>query len=112
ASAKSRQAGPFTFTVKGGSATGYTYDSSKNVVSTASISTTGVVSVRAPALADLSIIDLGSVNVNKTFKLKLPLPANLTASGRIKSKATGLPKGMRVGGDFVGGRAKQSGTVT
>jgi hypothetical protein len=115
ASAKSRQTGTFTFTVSNVNATGYTYDSTKNVATSASITTNGVVTSAAPALAAESIsnsIQLGSVSLNQAFKLPLPLPANVTQSGKIKSTATGLPKGTRVSRDFFGGRVKQPGTFT
>jgi hypothetical protein len=115
-SAKSRQTGTFTFTITNVVASGYTYDSTKNVATSASITTTGVVTSAAPALAAESIsndsIQLGGVSVNQTFKLPLPLPANLTQSGKLKSIAIGLPKGTRVVRDFIGGRIRESGTFT
>jgi hypothetical protein len=59
-----------------------------------------------------SAIDLGSVPVNQLFKLKLPVPAELAASGKVRTIATGLPSGARIGSGFIGGRAKTAGTFT
>jgi hypothetical protein len=59
-----------------------------------------------------SVIQLDTVAVNQSFKQKLPLPASLTQNGKLKSTGTGLPKGMRVGGAFIGGKAKQAGRFT
>jgi hypothetical protein len=110
-SARTKATGTFTFTVNNVTASGYTYDSSKNVVSSASITTSGVVGSGAPvALAAESAtntVDLGTVTVNQSFKLALALPDGLT--GKVKAKATGLPKGVRVSGSSIGGKTKQSG---
>jgi hypothetical protein len=57
-------------------------------------------------------INLGSVKENQLFKLKLPLPINFPHSGKFKSSASGLPLGVRICGDVIGGRARHSGIYT
>jgi len=114
-SAKTRQTGTFTFTVTSVSASGYTYDSASNVATSGSITTSGQTSFKtAPVAAATAAgaVDLGSVSINKPFKLRLPLPDSLAGATRIRSTATGLPARVRVRGGFIGGAPKQAGSFT
>ncbi len=120
-SAKSTAAGTFTFTVTGVSLSGYTYASDQNAATRASITTSGVVSIAAsPALTPTATaaasvpagaIDLGTVKLNQRFKTKLTFPADFPTRG-VHSTATSLPKGARISGLYVGGKATAAGTFT
>jgi hypothetical protein len=111
-SAKSTKVGSFTFTVNNVAIAGYSYDPSQNVVTTASITTSGAVTLgpAAAAAAPTDAIAIGPVPVNQRFKLKLPSPATLPQSGHVKATAKVLPSGIRVGGSYIGGRPKSAGT--
>jgi PKD repeat protein len=114
-SAKTRQTGTFTFTVTSVSASGYIYDSASNVATSGSITTAGQTSFKTAPVAAATpagAVDLGSVSINKLFKLRLPLPDSLAGATRIRSTATGLPARVRVRGGFIGGAPKQAGSFT
>jgi hypothetical protein len=111
-SARTRKTGTFTFTATNVSKSGFTYASNQNVINTASITTTGTVSSIVLPNGTTNVVDLGNVKAGQSLKLVLPLPAGLNGSTRFKSKATGVPKGVRVGGDFIGGKIKSAGTFT
>jgi hypothetical protein len=79
------------------------------------------VDTAAPAPADSTgtldapvntVIDLGSVKVNQPFKLKLALPAGIPLGSKVRTKATGLPQGVRASNGVLGGRPKTVGSYT
>jgi PKD repeat protein len=106
---RTKTTGKFTFTVTNVTKAGYTYAPGDNVVTTASIDTSGNVTVSAPSV--MAVESLGTVQVYHAFKLNLPLPDDISAAGA-KTKAIKLPSGMRVGGALISGNAKQTGTFT
>ena len=57
-------------------------------------------------------LDLGTVKSKQAFKVKLPLPGNVPVSGKVHSSATGLPTGVRISGNVIGGRPSKTGTFT
>ena len=121
-SARTKSTGTFTFTVTNVTAPGYTYAASQNAATSGSITTSGVMTLAAPlaaapagaALAAPGAVSLGSVKANQTFKLALPRPEDIPASGAVSTTSKNLPKGegLRVSGGNIGGKATKAGTFT
>jgi PKD repeat protein len=123
-SARVTKTGTFTFSVKNLTLAGYSYASSQNAATSASIDTSGHVTAAAlaatTALAPSSssagtgsgdAISLGSVTVKQAFQLQLPLPPDIPATG-VRAKPSNLPAGMRISGTTLNGAAKRAGTFT
>jgi hypothetical protein len=106
-SARIKQAGSFTFTVTNVAKSGYTYAASQNAVSSATISTSGVITLASMTAP----MPLGTVSVNKNVKLALPMPDEIN-SGRIHGKAVKAPQGLHVSGGFITGKPTHPGTFT
>jgi hypothetical protein len=110
-SVKTKQKGTFTFSVGNVSAAGYAYDSSKNSVTSASITTSGVVgSAVGTESATMTSTDgpilLATVTVNQPFNL------TLTQAKDVRTTASAVPSGVRVKGNMINGRLKQAGSYT
>jgi hypothetical protein len=113
-SPKSALTGTFTFTVASITAAGYSYDASKNVVTSASITSAGVATnTVAPATAQtVAPAVIGTVSANQPFKLGLALPAGIPNGARVRVTSSGQPAGVRVSGELAGGKVKLAGAYT
>ena len=63
--------------------------------------------LNATAIADA--IDLGSVKLNRLFKMQLPLPAALGSHVSASLSAPKPPKGVRIHGSMIEGIPKVAG---
>jgi hypothetical protein len=119
-SAKTKQSGTFTFTIKNIVAAGYTYDSAKNAVTSLSITTSGIVTSSAVAATSNVLmtssgsgaVSLGSVSINQMFKLRLPLPEQFAHKTQFRAKTSGLSAAVRLRQSTISGRIGTAGPFT
>ncbi len=113
-SARTKSVGAFTFTISKVSAAGYTYAASQNTASSATISSAGAVTLSAAPIAmaepaveeDVFQVD---ATAGQSFKVTLPLPANLAGAKNVRASAEELPKGVRISQTVISGRPTEVG---
>jgi hypothetical protein len=95
------------------SATG-TYDAAVTVSDGASSVTAQVIVVvtSSDAANSNTPVSLETVTLGHPFKLQLPWPANIAPAKKVRTTAQGLPRGVRVNGNWIVGRPRQAGTFT
>jgi PKD repeat protein len=57
-------------------------------------------------------VSLETLTLGHPFKLQLPWPMNMAPTKKVRTTAQGLPRGVRVSGNWIVGRPRQAGTFT